>query len=41
MHTESILFIDPQRRPERRCCLCGSCIYPPGYRCVRCERSQP
>lgn len=36
-----ILLTDPQRRPEKRCTLCGGCIYPPGYRCIRCERSRP
>ena len=34
-----ILITDPQCRPEKRCSLCGSCIYPPGYHCIRCERS--
>ena len=32
---------DPQCHPEKRCIRCGSCVYPPGYRCIRCERSLP
>ena len=31
---------DPQRCREKRCVLCGGCVYPPGYRCIRCERSK-
>ena len=40
-HIESVLLTDPQRRREKRCTRCGGCVYPPGYRCIRCERSQP
>ena len=32
---------DPQCCREKRCALCGSCVYPPRYRCIRCERSKP
>lgn len=35
---EPILYPDPQCRKEQRCTLCGSCVYPPTYFCIRCER---
>jgi hypothetical protein len=39
--TKPMLLTDPQCRPEKQCILCGGCVYPPGYHCIRCERSQP
>ncbi len=43
MHTaiEPILYIDPQTLPSRQCPDCGGAVYPPGYFCIRCERSRP
>lgn len=38
INIESILFMDLQRRPEKPCPVCGSCVYPPSYFCIRCER---
>lgn len=35
---EPVLYIDPQREKEARCPRCGGAVYPPGYRCIRCER---
>lgn len=35
---EPILFFDPQCRKEKRCPICSSCVYPPTYFCIRCER---
>lgn len=37
---QSNLFIDPQCRPEKRCPVCGGCVYPPTYHCIRCERGR-
>lgn len=35
---DSLLFVDVQRRPEKRCPRCDSCVYPPEYFCIRCEK---
>ena len=38
---EQNLYIDPQREPSKSCPVCGGAVYPPGYRCIRCERDAP
>ena len=39
---EPRLYTDPQRcRPLGRCPVCGGECYPPGGRCIRCERRIP
>ncbi len=31
---------DPQTRPEKRCPVCGGCVYPPSYHCIRCGKAR-
>lgn len=37
---EPILYIDPQTVPAKTCPVCGGAVYPPGYKCIRCERER-
>ena len=42
MTIEEILYEDTQRRsPAGQCPVCGSLVYPPSFRCIRCQRSRP
>ncbi len=42
MTVEQILYFDPQRkRPAGQCRICGSLVYAPSCRCIRCQRSAP
>lgn len=34
---ESTLYIDPQTVPSKDCPCCGGAVYPPQYRCSRCQ----